>query len=100
MENPTSRFGDIVIIHDEGLPRGFWKLGRVQRLIVGNDGQTRGATVSVASENRRFTSLNRPLQLLYPLEINHPTVPEILQHPRKVMEIHPTLKHLRNLTRD
>lgn len=36
------------------------------------DGQTRGATVSVAGKGRNYTTLNRPLQLLYPLEINHP----------------------------
>ena len=70
--NPQVSVGDIVIIHDENLPRSFWKLGRIQDLIVGKDGQTRGATVSIAGKNRRFTSLNRPLQLLYPLEINHP----------------------------
>ena len=70
--NPQVSVGDVVIIHDENLPRSFWKLGRIQDLIIGKDGQTRGATVSIAGKNRRFTSLNRPLQLLYPLEINHP----------------------------
>jgi hypothetical protein len=70
--NPAVSVGDVVIVHDESLPRSFWKLGYVRNLIVGKDGQTRGATVSLASKNRCFTSLNRPLQLLYPLEINHP----------------------------
>ncbi len=40
-------------------------------LIVGRDGRTRGATVTVAGKDRRLTTLNRPLQLLYPLEIPH-----------------------------
>ena len=69
---PQVSIGDIVIVHDESLPCSFWKLGRVDKLITGKDGQTRGATVSIASNGRHSTSLNRPLQLLYPLEINHP----------------------------
>jgi hypothetical protein len=54
----------MVIVHEEGLPRSFWKLGRIQDLIVGRDGRTRGATVRIAGKNQRFTSLNCPLQLL------------------------------------
>ena len=50
----------------------MWKLGRIKKLIVGRDGQSRGATVSVASKGRNHTTLNRPLQLLYPLEIDQP----------------------------
>ena len=63
--------GDVVIVHEEGLPHSFGKVGRIQDLIVGKEGKTRGATIRVAGKNRHFTSLNRPLQLLYPLEINH-----------------------------
>ena len=66
--NPQVSVGDVVIVHEESLPRGFWKLGRIQRLIVGRYGQTRGATVGIAGKKLR---LNRPLQLLYPLEIDH-----------------------------
>ena len=32
--------------------------------------------MSVASKGRRHITLNRPLQLLYPLEINHPPDPK------------------------
>ena len=64
--------GDIVLVHDEALPRGFWKLGRIQSVIVGVDGQARAATVKLMSKNGRSTlTLNRPLQRLYPLEIKH-----------------------------
>ena len=70
--NPQISVGDMVIVHDDSLPRSFWKLGRVRDLIVGRDGRTRGATVTVANKERRLTTLNRPLQLLYPLEIDHP----------------------------
>ena len=76
--------GDVVIVHDEGLPRSFWKLGHIQDLIVGKDGKIRRATVGIAGKNRCFTSLNRPLQLLYPLEINHS--PELMDIPQEAQE--------------
>ena len=67
---PRVSVGDVVIVHEEGLSRSFWKLGRIQDLIVGKDGRTRGATVGIAGRSHSFTSLNRPLHKLYPLEIN------------------------------
>ncbi len=60
--------GDMVLIPGDGKPRGFWKLAKVESLITGNDGQTRGAVVRVASADRRPNLLRRPLQLLYPLD--------------------------------
>ena len=38
-------------------------------MITGRDGQIRGAILRVASEKGRSTTLQRPLQRLYPLEI-------------------------------
>ena len=32
---------------EEGVPRGKWRLGRVEELITGNDGETRGAKEKV-----------------------------------------------------
>ena len=61
--------GDIVLLHDDALPRSFWKLARVQELITGRDGRTRGAVIKVPASNGKITTLRRPLQLLYPLEI-------------------------------
>ena len=66
MEGQTSlEIGDVVIVHDETKPRGFWKVALVQELITGRDGQVRCATVKIG--NGRL--MRRPLQLLYPLEI-------------------------------
>ena len=60
------------MVHDEALPRGFWKLGRIQSVIVGRDRQARAATVKLMSKNGQSTiTLNRPLQRLYPLEIKY-----------------------------
>ena len=62
--------GDVVLVHDEGLPRGFWKLARVRQVITGRDGLIRGAVLSLPAKNGQTTTLRRPLQLLYPLEIS------------------------------
>ena len=61
--------GDIVIVHDDSLPRGLWKLGRIQEVFTGCDGLPRSALVRVATRDRQHTLLKRPIQLLYPLEI-------------------------------
>lgn len=53
--------GNIVIVHDDSLPRGYWKLGRIQELFPGRDGLHRSALVRVASRNREHTLLKRPL---------------------------------------
>ena len=66
---PSITTGDVVVVHDENLPRGFWKLGRVEEVIAGRDGRVRGAAVRLASRKRQQTLIHRPIQLLYPLEI-------------------------------
>ena len=45
------------------------ELGLVQEIMRGRDGQTRAAIVKVASRDRQHSILKRPIQLLYPLEI-------------------------------
>lgn len=62
--------GDVVVVHCDNQPRGFWKLARVEQTITGRDGRTRGAAVRVANSKGRATTLHRPIQSLYPLEIN------------------------------
>lgn len=64
------KVGDVVIVKDEHLPRGHWKLGVVQEVLTGRDGLTRAAVVKVAASDRRYSTLRRPIQLLYPLEIH------------------------------
>ena len=60
--------GDVVIVHDDTLPRGLWKLGRIQEVLTGSDKQPRAALVRVASRDRQHVFLRRPIQLLYPLD--------------------------------
>ena len=61
--------GDVVLVYDEDHPRIFWKLAKVEGLIKGSDGVVRGAKVRVRSANG-FTVLKRPVQHLFPLEVN------------------------------
>ena len=42
----------------------------VEKLLTGQDGLVRGAVLRVSSRNGRATILQRPLQLLYPLEVS------------------------------
>ena len=44
-EGPSVSIGDVVIVHDEGLPCSLWKLGKIKKLIVGRDGRMRGVIV-------------------------------------------------------
>lgn len=55
-------FRDIVVVHNEELPRGFWRLARANDLV-------RDATSRMKSKNYRSSPSRRPIQLLYPLEI-------------------------------
>ena len=69
-EGQTGDVGVVVIIHEDGLHRGLWKLGRVESLIKGKDRLVRGAVVkSTIPKNGNPTRLRRPLQRLYPLEL-------------------------------
>lgn len=59
---------DIVLVHDDNAKRLLWKMGKVVRIIYGKDGIVRGADVRVITRNKPYI-LSRPLQKLYPLEI-------------------------------
>ena len=57
--------GEIVIIKEEGMPRGRWKIARIIELILSDiDGMCRAANLRTANGS----NIKRPLRLLYPLE--------------------------------
>jgi hypothetical protein len=66
---PRVSVGDVVIIHSDDQPRGMWNLGKVEELLIGSDGEARGAVLRVAGPGRRAQLLRRPVQRLYPLEM-------------------------------
>ena len=61
--------GDMVTVAKEGVSRGKWRLGKVEELITGKDGETRGAKIKVLTKKGRLMYLNRPVQGLCPLEV-------------------------------
>ena len=61
--------GDLVLIYEDKVKRGLWKMGIIENLIVGKDGKTRGTTVRKAGKSKPEL-ITRPLQKLVPLEIS------------------------------
>ena len=59
--------GDTVVVHEDNVKRSLWKLGRIDKFIMGRDGHIRGAKVCVISRNKP-DFISRPLQKLYPIE--------------------------------
>jgi len=59
----TCKVGDVVLIKDN-VPRGDWRFGQIEELILSKDGFVRSAKVRTQTGK----TLNRPLCLLYPLE--------------------------------
>ena len=49
---------DIVIIHDDNLPRNSWRMGKVESLVKSRDGQIRGAQVKVLTRKERPSLVN------------------------------------------
>ena len=63
--NRIPNIGEVVILKEDLIPRGRWKLGRIEELIESSvDGVHRAAVVRISSGKR----LKRPYRLIYPLE--------------------------------
>ena len=56
--------GQIVHVKDK-CPRGAWKIGKITEVVVSRDGERRSAKIKLSSG----ITINRPLNLLYPLEL-------------------------------
>ena len=63
------RVGELVMVHNEKQRRGLWKLGKVERLVKGEDDKVRSAIVRVHGDGRKGNTLKRPINKLYPLEV-------------------------------
>ena len=73
---------DIVIIYDENQPRHLWRLGNVEKLITGDDGNSRGAEVKCGKTG---VTIRRPVNKLYPLVTNNSTE-EKQNRPREIAD--------------
>ena len=55
-----------MIEYENNKNRVFWKMGRVEGLLKGDDNVVQGATLQLANQN----IIQRPIQKLYPFEVN------------------------------
>ena len=70
----TPNINDIVIVYEEKQPRNKWKLGRIDSLIKGTDGQIRGANVMMGKTKNL---ISRPVNKLYPIEFANCDKPSV-----------------------
>jgi hypothetical protein len=61
--------GEIVVAHDDNQRWGLWNLGKIEKLIEGEDHRIRSAVVRVHGEGRKTKTLKRPINKLYSLEV-------------------------------
>ena len=52
--------GDLVLLQEDNTKHGRWKVGIMEEIIFGKDGEPRGATVR-KYEKSKIVHLNRPL---------------------------------------
>ena len=73
--------GDVVLIKENNsTPRLSWKKGVIEKLIIGNDKNVRGASVRTTyGKSTKAIVLNRRLQLLTPLELSSPENVETIE---------------------
>jgi hypothetical protein len=69
--------GEIVLVRDDDVPRGSWKIAQVQRLHDSSDGKVRAAEIMLPFGRL----INRTLNFLYPLEIESEVQPEAASQP-------------------
>lgn len=65
------KLNDVVLIRDDTpLPRQRWKMGKVEKLIIGEDGNIRGAKLIVNVPGKLSNTIcHRPVQKIIPFEI-------------------------------
>ena len=73
---PQIKPGDVVTVHQDKVPRGFWRLGKIEYLIESKDGKVRGATLKVVSPGGKMSLVNQPLSKLFPVEIVNRVAPD------------------------
>ena len=74
MFNPDIQVNDICLLRNSHAKRAFWKLCKVEQLVLGRDGSVRSATVSVLTNGSKNQFL-RSIKHLIPSDIS-PTEPQ------------------------
>ena len=84
-----------IVLSKEDLPRGVWKMAKITELISSNDGKIRAAKVLLPTKK----VLNRPLNLLYPLECDSGREIEMTQDGEQLKETEEITSNTLRLTR-
>ena len=63
--------GDIVCVYEDKIPRQQWKLARIVNLFTGRDAEVRAAALRVCDKSGKVIEMRRPLQKLFPLEVEN-----------------------------
>lgn len=66
--NVPVRPGDVVLLKEDVRPRHVWPRARIEELKTGRDGVARTAILV----NKQGHRIARPIQLIVPLEVDHP----------------------------
>ena len=83
--------GEVVIVHDDNVPRQCWKLGRIVEVQQSADRVIRGATVKVITKTGKVNKLCRPVQRLFPLEVLDKPAPD--ESDKQELEVKLELQH-------
>jgi hypothetical protein len=66
ISSPTTfKIGDLVLIHEDKMPKHIWKYGIIKELFYGRDSKIRSCALQTSSG-----LIRRPIQLLYKLELD------------------------------
>ena len=65
---PIAQVDDVVLVHDDNLPKNAWKLAIIDAVHASQDGTIRSATLRLTRQDGKITKINRPLRKLSLLE--------------------------------
>ena len=92
---PCIKIGDVVVLHEEKVKRGYWSLARVCKIFPSRDGNVRKVEISVPRFNdkgkpMRPLILERSIRQLCPMELMDE--PKEAQKVRKVAKVNENMK--------
>jgi len=87
--NRTPSIGEVVLLREDGLPRGSWRIAKIVSLLPSADGQIRAAEIRLPNG----TQLRRTVNFLVPLEVSQAAQPDPSDAD---VQTNPTPSHAKN----
>ena len=82
--------GDVVLVHGDSRNRGKWTVGVVRKQFEGKDGVVRGVELQTQK-----SIVDRPVQLLYPLELKVSADPPAASNSEVPRQLNPQVPEFR-----